>query len=61
MLTWRRTKAHRRIPVDTWHRIEHLLQEQWSPEQISGWLRTRQEHVVSHEWINQHVYRDKRT
>lgn len=61
MLTRRRAKAHRRIPVDTWHRVEHLLQEQWSPEQISGWLRTSQEHTVSHEWIYHHVYHDKRT
>lgn len=61
MLTRRRTKIHRRIPADTWHRVEHLLQEQWSPEQISGWLRTGLKPSVSHEWIYHYVYQDKRT
>ncbi len=59
-LTRRRTKNRRRIPVATWHRINRLLQEEWSPEQISGWLRTGPGPSVSHEWIYQHVYRDKR-
>ena len=37
-----------------------MLREDWSPEQISGWL-TREEGVsVSHERIYQHVYEDKR-
>ena len=45
-----------RIPESTWARVEQLLREDWSPEQISGWL-TREEGVsVSHERIYQHVY-----
>ena len=49
-----------RIPKSTWARVEQLLREDWSPEQISGWL-TREECVsVSHERIYQHVYEDKR-
>ena len=37
-----------RIPESTWARVEQLLREDWSPEQISGWL-TREEGVsVSH-------------
>lgn len=60
-LTRRRTKTHRRIPGAIWHRVDRLLQEQWSPEQISGFLRTGQEHAVGHEWIYQYVYHDKRT
>ena len=49
-----------RIPESTWARVEQLLREDWSPEQISGWL-TREEGVsVSHERIYQHVYEDKR-
>ena len=44
-----------RIPESTWARVEQLLREDWSPEQISGWL-TREEGVsVSHERIYQHV------
>ena len=49
-----------RIPKSTWARVEQLLREDWSPEQVSGWL-TREEGVsVSHERIYQHVYEDKR-
>ncbi len=50
-----------RIPKSTWARVEQLLREDWSPEQISGWL-TREEGVsVSHERIYQHVYRGQAT
>ena len=41
--------------------IEHLIRQRWSPEQThgaltaAGWLN-----VPSHEWIYQHIYRDKR-
>ncbi|MDR4460263.1 MAG: IS30 family transposase [Nitrospirales bacterium] len=58
-LTRRCTKVRHRIPADTWHRVNRLLKEEWSPEQISGWLRTFQGVLVSPEWIYQHVYRDK--
>ena len=34
-----------RIPESTWARVEQLLREDWSPEQISGWL-TREEGVL---------------
>ena len=27
-----------RIPKSTWARVEQLLREDWSPEQVSGWL-----------------------
>ncbi len=39
-----------------------LSQMQWSPQQISGWLATQPDTVVSisHERIYQHVWRDKR-
>ena len=30
-----------RIPESTWARVEQLLREDWSPEQISGWLGIR--------------------
>lgn len=42
------------ISVGDWHRIEALLRQEWSPEQIAG--RTR---LASTESIYQHVYRDK--
>lgn len=37
-----------------------LREEQWSPEQISGWMQATQTTSVSHECIYQHIYEDKR-
>ena len=49
-----------RIPKSTWARVEQLLREDWSPEQVSGWLTWEEGVSVSHERIYQHVYEDKR-
>jgi len=50
-----------RIAPETWNVVETLLRdEQWSPDQISGWLRLTQQTRISHERIYQHVYADKR-
>lgn len=40
--------------------IEEKLRLQWSPEQISGWLKRHKEVAVSHETIYRHVEKDKR-
>lgn len=48
------------IAATSWHLIEQKLQCQWSPEQISGWLKKQHNLLVSHERIYQHVYADKR-
>ena len=56
----RRCQGHRaRISLQTWERIELLLQQQWSPEQIHGRLRLEQQPTVSPEWIYQYVYTNK--
>jgi len=40
--------------------IENLLEnQQWSPDQISGWLK-RADISISHEWIYRHVWADKK-
>ncbi|WP_166426226.1 IS30 family transposase [Paraglaciecola sp. 20A4] len=39
--------------------IESKLNEKWSPEQVSGWLREDQNINVSHETIYQHIWSDK--
>lgn len=36
-----------------------LRAEQWSPEQISGWMAREGYGSLSHETIYQHIYRDK--
>ena len=39
-------------------RVEELLQEEWSPEQVSGHLGRTGELAISHETIYRHVWRD---
>lgn len=53
-------RDRRQIPESGWTRVEQLLLEDWSPEQISGWLAQEEGLKVSHERIYQYVYEDKR-
>jgi IS30 family transposase len=39
--------------------VDALLRQDWSPEQVSGWLKTQEHKSVSHEWIYQHILADK--
>ena len=57
----RRKAAQSRIPTETWTRIEEKLRQDWSPEQVSGWLHKNTDTSVSHEWIYQYIYMDKRS
>lgn len=50
----RRAINARRIDADTWELVREKLQEEWSPEQISG------QFAISHETVYLHVYADKR-
>jgi transposase, IS30 family len=56
----REEKARPRFAGTLWPRVAALLCEDWSPEQISGRLRIEEGIRVSHEWIYQFVYADKR-
>jgi len=56
----RRKRAQTRIRESDWHLIESLIKLDWSPEQISLYLNEEQLRQVSHEWIYQHIYQDKR-
>ncbi len=58
-LNRRQNKARSRIPVSTWETVEILLEEEWSPEQISGWLLEEKDIRISHEWIYLYIYQDK--
>jgi transposase, IS30 family len=55
----RQRRVGRRIKPVTWLLVEALLRQDWSPEQVSGWLKSAQRIHVSHEWVYQHIYRDK--
>jgi len=56
----RRQQTHKRIQPQTWQLIAEKLRADWSPEQISGWMRRNEREQVSHEWIYQYVLNDKR-
>lgn len=57
----RKGKIPQRIDKETWAMIKALIGEDWSPEQISGWLKVEMNVFVSHEWIYQHILLDKRS
>ena len=38
---------------------QQIIQNQWSPEQISQWLKLHHKEEVSHTWIYQYVTKDK--
>lgn len=41
--------------------IESKLRLEWSPEQVSGWLKTNRNILISHESIYLHIWRDKQS
>lgn len=49
-----------RISPETWTLVEQLLREDWSPEQISGWLSREFQMMISHESIYQFILKNKR-
>jgi len=56
----RRKRERRRIHPQIWTWIEVKIRQDWSPEQISLWMRKYKSYSVSHEWIYQYIYADKR-
>lgn len=49
------------ISPATWMLVERFIRQDWSPEQITGWLKVTLDLRISHEWIYQHILHDKRT
>ena len=52
--------CHTLINPSTWVHVERLLRNEWSPEQISGWLTKVNAQSVSLEWIYQYILNDKK-
>jgi transposase, IS30 family len=44
-----------RIEPQTWTLVESQLRQDWSPEQVAGWLKGERHVEVSHERIYQHI------
>ena len=53
-----RSRRNSQFGREEWARVEELLREQWSPEQVSGHLGRTRELAISHESIYRHVWRD---
>ncbi len=54
---WRSRRNSQFGPAE-WKRVETLLREEWSPEQVAGYLRRHGELSISHETIYRHIWRD---
>ena len=54
-------KVRPQIDGSTWAFVDRLICKEWSPEQISGWMKKNMDIAVSHEWIYQYVLKDKLT
>ena len=52
--------SRKRISAETWKVVEERVEQDWSPEQVSGWLEKHQEIRISHEWIYQHILADQK-
>ena len=53
-----RSRRNSQFGWEEWARVEELLREEWSPEQVSGHLGRSGELAISHESIYRHVWRD---
>jgi IS30 family transposase len=57
----KQSKAVSRFVLSDWILIERLLEQQWSPEQISLWLKQEGHLEISHETIYQYIILDQTT
>src|SRR5438552_352037 len=53
-----RSRRNQRFSASDWERIQALVREDWSPEQIAGRLRLDQELAISHETIYRYLWKD---
>lgn len=53
-----RSRRNRQFTDRDFRLVEHLLRQQWSPEQISGYLDLTGQLSISHETIYRYVWRD---
>ena len=55
----RRARRASHFSAECWRRVEQLLRQDYSPEQVSGHLRRTKELLISHETIYRHVWKGK--
>jgi IS30 family transposase len=54
-----RSRRNQQFTAADWTRIQVLLREDWSPEQVAGWLGRHRELAISHETIYRYIWADK--
>jgi IS30 family transposase len=55
----RKHKSRHRIGPAQWKMVERYIRQEFSPEQISDWLKRWKLLNISHEWIYQYIHSDK--
>ena len=55
-----RSRRNQHFRAEDFALVDELLRRQWSPEQVSGYLRREGRLSISHETIYRHVWRDKK-
>jgi len=54
-----RSRRNSQFGKAQWARVETLLRQEWSPEQVAGYLGRHGELTISHETIYRHIWRDR--
>ena len=60
-LARRQSNNAAKLDHDLWQTVESLIRKDWSPQQVSEWLKRNTTYSISHESIYQYVYEDQRT
>jgi IS30 family transposase len=55
-----RSRRNRRLSPAAWRRVRRLLEQQWSPEQVAGYLSRHRRLRISHETIYRYIWAEKR-
>jgi IS30 family transposase len=55
-----RSRRNQQFTTEDFARVNALLEQRWSPQQIAGRLAIESDISISHETIYRHVWRDKR-
>ena len=54
-----RSRRNRHFTAADWAQVQELLREDWSPDQVAGWLRRFRVLEISHETIYRYLWADK--
>jgi len=55
------SRRNRQFTPAEWAQVQELLREDWSPDQVAGWLRRFRLLRISHETIYRYIWAEKRS